>query len=71
MRADAMLILGARETFADCPDSFLGFQCYADSDSETEYDVNYGAMVMTTFDTFAIGLRATSESTQVTLGLQF
>lgn len=68
---NGIALLGMRETFSDCPDSFLGFECYADRAPTTEYDVNYGAMLTTTFDSFAVGLRATGESTQVTFGMSF
>lgn len=71
VRTDAMLLIGARETVSDCPDSFLGFQCYADQDPDTEYDFNVGGMVTATFDGFAVGARVTTESAQLTLGLQF
>lgn len=70
-RADAMLLLGARETVSDCPASFLGYQCYADRPPETEYGLNYGAMVTATFDRLLVGLRATGESAQMTAALQF
>jgi len=68
---DGALLLGMRETFADCPDSYLGFQCYADEAPSTEYDVNYGAVLIGSFDRMAIGLRVTGESTQIVLGTRF
>lgn len=71
VRADAMLLIGARETFADCPDSFLGFQCYADAEPDVEYDLNLGAVVMTTFDGMGLGVRVTQQSAQAVVGFRF
>jgi len=71
IRVDAAGILGIRETFADCPDSFLGFQCYADTAPSTEYDVNYGALLTVSFSRASLGVRITGESTQAVLGLKF
>ena len=70
-RTDAMVLLGARESVTDCPDSVLGFQCYADREPDATYDFNYGAVVTATFDKVAIGLRVTGESAQVVLGFKF
>ena len=67
----AAAIIGFRESFADCPDSFLGFQCYADSEPDTEYDLNLGALVLTTFDSVSVGVRVTQVSTQAVLGFSF
>ena len=71
IRVDAAGILGIRETFADCPDSFLGFQCYADTPPSTEYDVNYGALLTVSYERVSFGVRITGESTQAVLGLKF
>ena len=71
VQADAALLVGARETVADCPDSFLGFQCYADADPTIEYSVNYGALLVTSIDRAAVGLRVTTESTQLAVGFRF
>lgn len=70
-RADAALLLGIRESFADCPDSYLGYQCYADSAPDTEYKGNFGGVLALSFDRFMVGLRATGESTQVIGGFRF
>lgn len=71
MRIDALALIGARESISDCPDSYLGYQCYADMAPHTEYDLNYGAVVTATFDRFMVGARSTTESTQIVLGFQF
>lgn len=70
-RADAALLLGVREAAKDCPDSYVGWRCYADRDPETDYKGNFGGVLTLSFDGFALGLRATGESTQVLAGLRF
>ena len=70
-RFDAALILGMREKTSDCPDSFLGFQCYANSEPDTKYGVNYGGLFAVTYKNILLGLRATGESTQGVFGLRF
>lgn len=71
VRTDASLIVGLRESFADCPDSFLGYQCYADEAPDTEYEFSYGALVTVSFDSVTIGVRATEVSTQAIVGFSF
>lgn len=70
-RVDAAVLVGFRETFSDCPDSYLGYQCYADEPPSTEYDLNYGALIGVSFDRVMVGVRATAESTQALLGFRF
>lgn len=70
-RSDLSVIIGARETFADCPDSFLGFQCYADAPPTTEYTANYGLMLSFAWDLALFGVRVTDQSTQAVIGLAF
>lgn len=70
-RTDLALVLGARESFADCADSYLGFQCYADAEPETEYKGNFGALLTVSYDRLTVGLRATGESTQILGGFRF
>lgn len=70
-RTDASLILGLRESFADCSDSFIGFQCYADQEPEVDYDFNYGALINFSFESVTLGIRATEVSTQAVLGFNF
>lgn len=71
MRLDAALLIGARETAADCSDSYLGYRCYADAAPEVEYEANYGAIVSATFGRGMLGVRATSESVQALVGIAF
>jgi hypothetical protein len=70
-RADAALLLGLRETSADCPDSYLGYQCYADADPTIEYKANFGAVITVSINRMTLGLRATQESTQLLAGVRF
>jgi hypothetical protein len=70
---DAALLLGAREDRTYCPggQSYLGYQCYADSDAASEYELNFGAVATVSFQSVMIGVRGTGESTQVILGLKY
>ncbi|WP_415392214.1 hypothetical protein [Paracoccus sp. SJTW-4] len=60
-----------REAAADCPDSYLGFQCYADTDPDTDYKGNFGGVLTVSVDRLTLGLRATGESTQMVAGFRF
>jgi hypothetical protein len=71
LRANAALLIGMRETAAACPASYLGYQCYADSDPTVEYQANVGAVLTLSFDSLTLGLRATGESSQVLFGIRF
>lgn len=64
-------ILGAREKTASCPSSYLGYQCYADTKPTISYAGNFGAMLAFTYGSVMLGVRATGESTQGTVGLRF
>lgn len=70
-RTDISAVIGFREAFADCPDSFIGFQCYADQPPETDYTMNYGALLSFNYNNGVIGLRVTDQSAQAILGLNF
>ena len=66
------VILGFIEEEADCPDSFLGYQCYADQPPDYEYGFNGGGFATYSIDkNINLGLRATSNSTQLTLGFKY
>tara|TARA_B100000242_G_scaffold199186_1_gene144085 strand:+ start:161 stop:712 length:552 start_codon:yes stop_codon:yes gene_type:complete len=66
------IILGFIEEEADCPDSFLGYQCYADQPPDYEYGFNGGGFATYSLDeNVNLGLRATSNSTQLTLGFKY
>ena len=70
-QAGVGVLLGARETGESCPDSYLGYRCYADEDPETDYDFNYGAVFHLIYKHALIGLRASGESTQLLFGVVF
>ena len=66
-------LLGARSVETTCPtgDSYLGFQCYADSDPEDDFEVNYGGGAIINIKRIVIGFRITSESKTAILGFNF
>ena len=70
-RFGAAALLGARLTDKDCPNSYLGYQCYADADPTVNYGVNYGALVHLSFKNVMLGARRTGESSQVGVGVAF
>lgn len=70
-KTHAAVLIGMRESVADCPDSVLGYQCWADTETDAEYDVNHGAVLTFTFDRTMVGVRVTGESTQALIGFRF
>lgn len=70
-RVDLGLLAGFRQTAKDCPDSYLGFQCYADEPPDADYSFNSGGVLFIGYKSLSIGFRATGESQMVTLGLNF
>lgn len=70
-RYDAALIVGMREETSKCPRSYLGYQCYANSEPKTTYGFNYGLALTWTYNSLMLGVRATGESTQAMLGIRF
>lgn len=70
-RIDGAVLLGAREASANCPSSFIGYQCYANSAPTTNHKLNYGVVLTWSFKSFMVGLRATEASTQALIGLRF
>lgn len=70
-RVDGALVLGVRESSQDCPDSYLGFRCYADFEPDVEYKGNFGAVATLSIDRMLIGARVTGESAQLLAGFRF
>lgn len=70
---DAALLVGFKETEVTCPSgqSVLGFQCWADYDPESDYELNYGVLLTTTIQRAVLGIRATGESVQGIVGWRF
>lgn len=67
----AGLLLGGRRVGLECPDSYLGYQCYADEAPTPSYAVNAGGLVHLTIGRLFVGVRATTESRQGLLGISF
>lgn len=70
-RVDALILVGARQTTASCPDSYLGYRCYADADPNNTYAINYGGVLSVSFNRLMLGARVTGESAQGLIGLRF
>ena len=70
-RFDVALLIGAREKTKSCPSSYLGYQCYANTDPDSTYTVNYGLVATGTYKSVLLGARVTGESAQAMLGLRF
>lgn len=65
-------VIGARDKTSECESqSYLGYQCYADSDPDVSYGVNYGIHSIYQFEKMTLGLRLTGESSQLTLGFKY
>ena len=71
LRFAGAAIIGLREASKDCPRSYLGYQCYADTRPETKYDLNYGILLTMLYKRLMVGIRATGESTQALIGFGF
>jgi len=68
---DFAVLFGVRESAEECNDSYLGYECYADEDPDTDYKFNYGATLNFTYQRVFLGVRATEESTQMMIGMKF
>jgi hypothetical protein len=64
-------LLGARETGKDCPESYLGYQCYADENPSISYTANVGVVGHIAYRHVMLGGRMTSVSTQALVGVAF
>lgn len=70
-RLDIGALIGLRQAVADCPDSYLGYQCYADTAPNVSYEMNYGVVMTLSLQKALLGVRATGESVQAIVGLRF
>jgi hypothetical protein len=70
-RIDAAIVVGMRESTSECPRSYLGYQCYANTEPDIGYKFNYGALITWTHTKMMLGIRATGESTQAIVGYKF
>jgi len=74
IKLDAAVLLGIREKEVTCPSgqSVPGFDCYADTAPESDYGFNGGILLTATIAQRAVpGVRATEESVQAVVGLNF
>jgi hypothetical protein len=65
------ILAGIRRTGLSCPESYLGYQCYADESPHQDFGFNYGAMAHLTFKQLLVGARASGESVQAIAGIAF
>ena len=70
-RLDVGALIGFRESTKDCPNSYLGYACYANTTPDIDYEMNFGGIVTYSFESFSLGLRAASESSQFLIGTRF
>lgn len=70
-RYDFAVIAGFRHKTTDCPSSYLGYQCYANTEPKTSYAFNYGLAVTWSYKSLMLGVRATGESKQALVGVRF
>lgn len=71
VRLDAAILVGGRQKTTSCPDSYLGFRCYANAQPDVSYALNYGGVVTVSFSKVMIGARVSSESAQGLIGFRF
>lgn len=66
-------LLGARSHRTTCPSgqSYVGFRCYADTEPEEDYRVNYGGGIMMHRERITFGVRVTGQSQTAILGWNF
>jgi hypothetical protein len=70
-RFDALLLVGLREKVAECPRSYIGYQCYANTQPDTSYAGNVGAIAAISYERITLGFRVTAESKQALIGFRF
>jgi hypothetical protein len=70
-RFDIAFVAGLREKSKDCPASYLGYQCYANSAPNTTREFNYGGLLSWSYQKLMVGARATGESNQLLIGIRF
>lgn len=70
-RAWGGALVGFRQTGKSCPDSYLGYECYADEDPDVDYGANIGVTGNLAFKKLLVGARLTGESTQYVVGVVF
>lgn len=71
VRLDAAAIIGTREVSANCPMSYIGYQCWAGRTPDIKYEFNYGGLLALSYQNVVIGVRVTSTSNQMIFGVRF
>ena len=66
-------LIGARVYETSCPygQSYLGYQCYADTDPDNDWKLNAGGGLLIGFRRVVAGVRITGESTTAVAGVRF
>jgi len=70
-RIDLAFLFGVRESFESCPKSNLGYRCTAERSTDTKYDFNSGLGLFWSQNKMLFGIRATTVSTQLLIGVKF
>ena len=70
-KIDGMALIGYREISETCPRSYIGFRCWAGRSPSYEHEINYGGLVMLSYDRFSFGVRMTEVSQQALLGFRY
>lgn len=70
-RVDGAFLIGMRGKSSSCPQSYLGYRCYADQDPSVKFGLNYGVVLTWSYKSILVGIRATGESKQALLGYRF
>jgi hypothetical protein len=70
-RYDLAAIVGFRHKTSSCPSSYLGYQCYANTEPKTSYAFNYGLTLTWSYKNLMLGVRATGESKQALVGIRY
>lgn len=65
------VLMGIRITEEECPDSYLGYRCWADREPQRESEFNYGGTVHVKYKHLFVGARISGVSNQILVGYTF
>ena len=68
---DTGVLFGIRNKTAECPPSYLGFECYADRPATGDKTFNFGVISAFSLDRLILGFRITTVSQQLIFGVGF
>jgi len=71
VRLGGGFLIGLRLTGKSCPDSYLGYECYAGEAPTPEYALNYGSAVFAGVGKVTVGARVSGVSKQVLVGFAY